>query len=111
MAQQHITIGTANAGNGDTPFAAWTKAEANFNELYATALANFVTSEVPSGTKNGINLIFTFANGVAGFFHFYVNGQLMEEGIGKDYTRSGPTVTMTFAPESTDKLSGSYIKS
>lgn len=34
MAQQNITIGTADAGDGDTLFAAFTKVEANFTELY-----------------------------------------------------------------------------
>tara|TARA_R100001463_G_scaffold33718_2_gene74558 strand:- start:266 stop:844 length:579 start_codon:yes stop_codon:yes gene_type:complete len=35
MAQQNITIGTANQGNGDTMFDAFTKVEANFTELYS----------------------------------------------------------------------------
>ena len=35
MAQQNIAIGTANAGNGDTLFDAFTKVEANFTELYS----------------------------------------------------------------------------
>jgi len=35
MAQQNITIGTADAGNGDTLFAAFTKVESNFTELYS----------------------------------------------------------------------------
>ncbi len=35
MSQQNITIGTANAGAGDTPFTAWTKTQANFTDLYA----------------------------------------------------------------------------
>jgi len=35
MAQQNITIGTQDAGNGDTLFAAFTKVEANFTELYS----------------------------------------------------------------------------
>ena len=34
MAQQNINIGAADAGNGDTLFAAFTKVEANFTELY-----------------------------------------------------------------------------
>lgn len=34
MAQQNIVIGAANAGTGDTYFDAFTKAEANFTELY-----------------------------------------------------------------------------
>ena len=35
MAQQNITIGAANARAGDTLFNAWTKAEANFTDLYS----------------------------------------------------------------------------
>jgi len=34
MAQQDITIGAADQGNGDTLFAAFTKVQANFDELY-----------------------------------------------------------------------------
>lgn len=34
MAQQNITIGTQDAGDGDTLFAAFTKVQANFTELY-----------------------------------------------------------------------------
>ena len=34
MAQQNITIGAQDAGGGDTLFAAFTKVEANFTELY-----------------------------------------------------------------------------
>lgn len=35
MAQQSITIGTADAGGGDTYFDAFTKTESNFDELFA----------------------------------------------------------------------------
>ena len=35
MAQQDINIGAANAGNGDTLFDAFTKVQANFDELYS----------------------------------------------------------------------------
>ena len=34
MAQENITIGAANAGGGDSLFAAFTKVQANFTELY-----------------------------------------------------------------------------
>jgi hypothetical protein len=34
MARLPITIGTQDAGDGDTLFAAFTKVEANFTELY-----------------------------------------------------------------------------
>ena len=35
MSYQEVVIGTANAGNGDNPFEAWTKTKANIEELYA----------------------------------------------------------------------------
>ena len=35
MAQQNITIGAQDAGGGDTLFAAFTKVQANFTELYS----------------------------------------------------------------------------
>jgi len=34
MAQENINIGVANAGDGDTLFAAFTKVQSNFDELY-----------------------------------------------------------------------------
>lgn len=37
MAYQEVVIGTANAGNGDTPFDAWTKTKSNIEELYGLA--------------------------------------------------------------------------
>tara|TARA_R100001463_G_scaffold113481_1_gene168600 strand:+ start:78 stop:1052 length:975 start_codon:yes stop_codon:yes gene_type:complete len=54
MAQQDITIGAANAGNGDTLFAAFTKVQANFTELYTDDAGdvNSVTATAPlSGTS------------------------------------------------------------
>ena len=39
MAQQVITIGTADAGGGETPFSAFTKVNANFTELYSQSFA------------------------------------------------------------------------
>ena len=40
MAQQNITIGAADAKAGDTLFSAFTKAEANFTELYDDVATN-----------------------------------------------------------------------
>lgn len=37
MAQQDITIGVADAKTGDTSFSAWTKAQANFDELFSAS--------------------------------------------------------------------------
>lgn len=36
MAQEHLGIGAANGGAGDTPFVAFTKIENNFNETYSS---------------------------------------------------------------------------
>lgn len=56
--------------------------------------ANFVDSEVPSGTINGSNAVFTLANTpVAGSEHIYLQGVRMRPGAGNDYTISGATVT------------------
>jgi len=64
MAQQNITIGTADAGNGDTLFAAFTKVEANFTELYsddagdvdsvngATGVVVLDTDDIAEGSTN-----------------------------------------------------------
>ena len=49
MAQQDITIGAANAGDGDTLFAAFTKVQANFTELYTDDAGdvNSITATAP----------------------------------------------------------------
>ena len=74
------------------------------------SLSDFVTSETPTGTVNGINDTFTLANPVAGFLHFYINGLLQEEGGGNDYTFSVDTITTTSPPVTGSILTASYIK-
>jgi len=44
MAQQDIIIGSADAGNGDTLFAAFTKVQANFTDLYTDETTGEVSS-------------------------------------------------------------------
>lgn len=74
------------------------------------SVADFVTSETPTGTVNGVNVTFTVANTPVAHFHFYVNGLLQEVGGGNDYTISGTTITTTTAPLTGSILSASYIK-
>lgn len=60
----------------------------------------FYENEVPSGTVNGVNTVFTTANVVkpTGSIEVYVNGQLMK-GSGIDYTFSSTnTITFVIAP-------------
>lgn len=71
---------------------------------------DFVTSETPSGAVNDINVTYTLANIPLGFTHVYLDGLLMDEGGGNDYTISGSTITMTSAPPTGSKLRVSYIK-
>ena len=49
MAQQDITIGVANAGDGDTLFAAFTKVQNNFDDLYSDDAGdvNSITATAP----------------------------------------------------------------
>ena len=73
MAQQNINIGVADAGTGDNYFTAFTKVEANFNELFASniftkrVLVNS-TSDLPTPVSGSYpledNKIYVFANDV-----------------------------------------------
>lgn len=73
-------------------------------------VSDFVTSETPTGTVDGVNDTFTLAFTPAGFVHFYVNGLLQEEGGGNDYTITGDTITTTTPPSPGSILLASYIK-
>ena len=53
MAQQDIAIGAANQGNGDTLFDAFTKVQANFDELYSDDAGD--VNSVNAGTGITVN--------------------------------------------------------
>lgn len=92
-----------NAGNTAYEF---------FTPTYLTS-SNKVTREVPSGTVNGTNPTFTLAfTPTAGTEHVYVNGVLMNQGAGNDYTISSATITfLTGAiPQTGDVILVSYLK-
>lgn len=102
-------VGTANqllrrnAGNTAYEF---------FTPTYLTA-TNKVTREVPTGAVNGSNASFALANTpTAGTEHVFVNGVLMNQGAGNDYTISGATITfLTGAiPQTGDVVLVSYLK-
>ena len=72
-------------------------------------ISTLVTREAPTGTKNGVNASFTLANTpINGSEHLYLNGILLNQGAGNDYTISGLTITMLVLPVSTDTLLCSY---
>lgn len=77
----------------------------------------YVTNIVPSGTKDGSNLVFTLPeNIIATTLQLFLNGQLLTPGATADYTLSGTgNRTITFVtgaviPISTDSLLATYIK-
>lgn len=66
--------------------------------------ANYADQEVPSGTINGSNKVFTLAHAPspAASLLLVLNGIVQQQGSGNDYTLSGTTITYANAP-----LSGS----
>ena len=75
------------------------------------AHADFIVQESVSGTLNGSNTSFTLgASPRDGTLTLILNGVIQSEGANNDYTLSGTTVTMNFAPESDDTFVASYIK-
>lgn len=69
--------------------------------------ANF-TVEALIGAKNGVNRIFTISQIPAGNIDLKWNG--LSQLLGRDYTRSGVTITMAVdsVPISTDDLTAIY---
>jgi len=73
--------------------------------------ANYVVSEVPTGTINGVNASFVLAAApIAGKEQVYLNGVRLERGAGNDYTISSATITMLNIPQTGDKIIVDYIK-
>lgn len=74
----------------------------------APTLPGYVWGEEPAGLKNSVNRIFTFLNipNPAAATQLYFNGIRLTQG--SDYTLVAGTITLTFAPASTDVLVGDY---
>lgn len=70
-----------------------------------------VTREVPSGTIDGSNAVFTLATApLSGQESVYVNGILQNLGGSNDYTISSATITFNTAPSTGDVVLVSYFK-
>lgn len=71
----------------------------------------YVCREVPTGTMNGSNTVFTLANTpVSGTEMVFVDGILMNAGALNDYTISTNSITFAVAPVSTDVILVTYWK-
>lgn len=70
-----------------------------------------VSNETPTGAVNSANTAFTLTfTPAVGSLQLYLNGQLLEPGIGNDYTISAAAITMLFVPTTGDKLRAYYTK-
>jgi len=72
-----------------------------------------VTRELPSGSMDGSNTSFTLANTpLLGTEEVFLNGSMLNAGVGNDYTISGGTITFLtgMVPVSTDTLLVNYWK-
>lgn len=69
-------------------------------------------NEVPVGTIDNNNTIFTLAYVPlpSASLMLYLNGQLLDQGIGCDFSLSGSTITTFFVPILNDKLVATYPK-
>jgi hypothetical protein len=67
-------------------------------------------NETPTGVLNGTNTSYTLAHSpVVSSLELAMNGVTLRPGASYDYTVSGTTVTMNYAPASTDYLSAYYF--
>lgn len=99
------SINWSSVGDSDIPSALAIK-------NYISSAASFIDEEVPTGDINGVNTAYTLANTpVATSVKVYLNGQRLKNGGGFDWTLSGTTLTLTYAPETSDVLVVEYRKS
>jgi hypothetical protein len=88
------TNGQIYKGNGVTPGGV----------LLGSGSSSDIFNEVPTGTKNGVNLIFTLSsNYIATKTRLYLNGQRLK--IGDDYIESGANqITFVLPPHAQDNI-------
>lgn len=85
-------------------------------ELVIQAIADgtyFVHNATPTGSVDSLNMTFTLASSPnpAASLELRLNGQVLKSGSGNDFTLSGSTITMNFAPAEGDVLTASYTVS
>jgi hypothetical protein len=109
------TTGSIAVTTPNTSTSAWSKVGSNcsitsgvFNCSGGAGAAPTWAAEVPGGTINGTNTVFTLVNTpiINSQFLFW-NGLALFPGAG-DYTISGSTLTLTIAPQVDDTLIAVY---
>lgn len=72
-------------------------------------ISTFVDEEVPVGTIDGVNKVFTLANSpAAGSVKLYLNGQRYRAGAENDFVIADKVITMVEAPVVNDTLFADY---
>ena len=86
--------------------------DANEVILVQNLQAGNYQGEVPGGAVNDVNTTFTLAAAPspAASLFLFSNGSLLKAGAGEDYTLSGSTLTMAFAPQTGTKLIAFYLR-
>jgi hypothetical protein len=83
----------------------------HFNDATTLTTAPPTTAviEQPAGTLDGANVTFTLAHTpVSGTIKLDLNGLILRSGAGNDFTVSGSTITMSYAPQATDTFTSWY---
>lgn len=74
-------------------------------------LANYLVREQLTGTINGVNATFTIGyTPKPGKESIFRNGQLLNPGVGNDYTISGTTITLAYPAQVGELLLATYLK-
>ena len=74
--------------------------------------SDFVVQQSLTGDMDGSNATFTLQSAArSGTLTLIHNGLVLSEGASNDYTISGQTITLAYAPDSDDRLVASYVKS
>ena len=72
---------------------------------------DYVVLQAVNGTMNATNKTFTLTSSPrSGTVTLVHNGLVQSPGASADYTISDATITMSYAPESDDRLVASYVK-
>ena len=80
----------------------------SLSETQTILVPKWSINEIPTGSINGVNMVFTLAHTPIDQIMLYLNGQYMTVGAGEDYTISGSTITMDSAPIVGDKIRSNY---
>lgn len=73
------------------------------------AVINLVWREVPGGSLDGLNTVFTLAHApIPDKEQVILNGLELEDGVDNDYILSGATITFNTPPQPGDKILVTY---